>query len=637
MFKDYNLLLENMSEAVLLTDVSGLIMYCNASVFRVTGYDEKDLLNKPISVLNQENDDFIRSDYELDVALKEGRFVSQGWKSKREQGQYWGEMVITPAYDRQGVHRGYCFVLRDISERKKDELQLLQSEERYRLMIEGVKDYSIFMLDPDGNILTWNDGGREISGYLASEIIGKHFSIFYTGQDLANNKPGMELEIAVQNGMYEEEGWRVKKNGSVFWASVVVTALFNQENKLIGFSKVTRDLSDRLENEETLRQSEARYRSLVEQVLDYGIFMMDEKGRIVSWNEGASKIKGYSAQEIIGKYFSIFYPEEDIISGKPANELKVARAEGRYEEEGWRLRKDGSRFWANIIITAVYNTDKALIGFSKVTRDLTERKKNEQLLKDSNLGLQKLANELQTTNFELSLANQELEQFTSIVSHDLQEPIRTIQGFLRLIDAKLDQVHPEDLKVYVAKSARAAKRMKQLIENLLHYSQISKMDIIFEPVLVKEVIDQALQNLKFSTETSDAKIEVNCQVDVVNADPSQLIQLVQNLVSNAMKFVDGRSPDIKISINQEGDFAKFAVSDNGIGMATGDLEKVFEVFKRLHTIKDYPGTGIGLAICKKIAERHQGKIWCESERGSGTIFYFTIYNKQSEAEAHEQI
>jgi len=637
MFNDYNLVLENLGDAVLLLDKSGVITYCNPAVLPVTGYEAGELLGKSISVLGEEKDNFIKSDYELDVAFKNGSFVTQGWKLNKEQERFWGEVNMTSAYDQDGLHIGFCCVLRDISERKQDELQLLQSEERYRLMIEGVRDYSIFMLDAKGYIVTWNDGGRVISGYSASEIIGRHFSIFYTGQDLANNKPGMELETAVQNGMYEEEGWRVKKNGSVFWASVVVTALFSQENKLIGFSKVTRDLSDRLENEETLRQSEARYRSLVEQVLDYGIFMLDEKGRIVSWNEGASKIKGYSAQEIIGKYFSIFYPEEDIISGKPANELKVARAEGRYEEEGWRLRKDGSRFWANIIITAVYNTEKVLIGFSKVTRDLTERKKSEQLLKDSNLGLQKLANELRTTNVELSMANQELEQFTSIVSHDLQEPIRTIQGFLRLIDMKLDVTQQQDLKTYVGKSIRAADRMKQLIENLLHYSQISKMNIIFEPVNIREIIDQALQNLKYSVDATGAKINVDYQTEFVQADQSQLVQIIQNLVSNALKFIDGKTPEIQIAVEREGQFVKFSVSDNGIGMAEGDLEKVFEVFKRLHTLKDYPGTGIGLAICKKIAERHQGKIWCKSERGEGTTFYFTIYHNESETNDHEEI
>ena len=196
-------------------------------------------------------------------------------------------------------------------------------------MVESVRDYAIFMLDTRGNILSWNDGARRTKGYSANEIIGKHFSTFYTTEDLDSKKPEKELEIAIATGKYEEEGWRVKKNGQVFWANVVITALFDEQNNHIGFSKVTRDLTERKEAQEILRQSEERYRSLVEQVADYGIFMMDEKGRIVSWNEGAKRINGYTATEIIGKYFSIFYPEEDIINNKPTHELRTAPASKR--------------------------------------------------------------------------------------------------------------------------------------------------------------------------------------------------------------------------------------------------------------------------------------------------------------------
>ncbi|RYY66590.1 MAG: PAS domain-containing sensor histidine kinase, partial [Chitinophagaceae bacterium] len=311
----------------------------------------------------------------------------------------------------------------------------------------------------------------------------------------------------------------------------------------IGFSKVTRDLTERRFNEESLRQSEERFRALVEQVIDYGIFLMDEKGRIVSWNEGARRIKGYEAREIIGKYFSIFYLEEDIILGKPAHELKVARQEGKYEEEGWRIRKDGSRFWSSVLITAVYNTDGALIGFSKVTRDLTERKESERALRDAYERYRALAEELRVTNHELMYANGELEQFTSIVSHDLQEPIRTIKSFLQLIEAKLPEAATEDLRQYINKSIGAADRMRELIRNL--------------------------------------------QV-------------------------------------------RFSVTDDGIGIADGDLNKVFEIFRRLNTEKKYPGTGIGLAICKKIVDRHNGRIWPESEPGKGTTFHFTINQENTE-------
>jgi PAS domain S-box-containing protein len=624
MFDNYHLLLLNIKEGILMLDKNGYITYCNPAITAMSGFTDEELIGQPIHALNDGNDDGIQSDYELDVAHKSGKFVSQGWRVRKGGDRYWGELNVSPAYGKAGIHLGYCCVLRDTTERKNNEIKILQSEERYRLMVEGVTGYSIFMLDPNGYILTWNDGARHMTGYLADEIIGKHFSVFYRGEDLLGDKPETELRVAVQDGMYMEEGWRAKKNGSVFWASVVLTPLFNQENKLIGYSKVTRDLTERLQNEKLLRQSEARYRSLVEQVIDYGIFMMDEKGRIVSWNEGARRIKGYSSEEIIGKYFTIFYPQEDIIGGKPSNELKIARAEGRYEEEGWRLRKDGSRFWANIIITAVYNSNKILVGYSKVTRDLTEKKRGERLLKESNLGLQMLANELQKTNAELSYANQELEQFTSIVSHDLKEPIRTLQSFLLLMDLRLDADSQQELKAYVGKSRAAADRMKMLIENLLHYSQISKIHITRESVEIGELIDLALQNLRGAIDESGATISVSTEVQSIQGDRSQLVQLIQNLAGNAIKFVDGTTAKIQISVTRHNQEVQFAVSDNGIGISLEDRNKIFEVFRRLHTVKDYPGTGMGLAICKKIIERHKGKIWCESQVGIGTTFYFTI-------------
>jgi len=352
--------------------------------------------------------------------------------------------------------------------------------------------------------------------------------------------------------------------------------------------------------------------------------MIDEKGRIISWNEGAKKIKGYEETEIIGKYFSIFYPEEDVLNGKPGLELKIARTEGKYEEEGWRVRKDGTLFWASVVITAVYNNHGIHIGFSKVTRDLTERKKSERALRESYERYRLLANELRVTNTELSYANQELEQFTSIVSHDLQEPIRSIKSFLQLINIKLNNQQNEELKLYIEKAISSADRMKQLIQNLLHYSQLGKAQLVEEKINVDELISEAIQNVRTSAEKSNAQITVENDIKIVEGDRVQLVQLIQNLLSNALKFTDSASPKVKISGFHENGHVKFSVSDNGIGIAETDLNKVFEIFRRLHTKKLYPGTGIGLAICKKIVDRHGGRIWPESKPGKGTTFYFTL-------------
>lgn len=624
MFTQYHQFFDDLREAFVLLDKDGFIQYANLEATTLMGYDPDELNNNHLSLFYKNKQDSTKAEYELKQALKRGKFVVEGWKTRKDNSTFWAEMSLSTLRAPEDQSAGYCCLLRNVTARKERELDLRESEERFRLMVEGVRDYSIFMLDPRGYIVTWNDGAKKMKGYMSYEIIGKHFSVFYTSADLESDKPGRELKTAIETGKYEEEGWRVRKNGSVFWVYVVLTSLYNERNELIGFSKVTRDLTERKENEENLRQSEERYRSLVEQVTDYGIFMLDEKGRIISWNEGAKKMKGYMPDEIIGKYFSIFYPEEDIISGKPAHELKVARNVGKYEEEGWRIRKDGSSFWANVVITAVYKHDGALLGYSKVTRDLTERMSSERALRESYELSRKLNEKLSLTNQELTLANQELEQFNSIVSHDLQEPVRTIKSFLLLMDMKLEEKRTEDFKSYLGKSILAANRMKELIQNLLQYAQVGRPNLRESTVKVDELISQAMQNIRSAVDSSGAEIVIDNEVDSVYGDSIQLVQLLQNLLSNALKFTDSVEPRVSIRVFRENGHTKFAVQDKGIGIAQEDIGKVFEIFKRLNTEKDYPGTGIGLSICKKIVDRHGGRIWFESEKGLGTTFYFTL-------------
>ncbi|MET7460836.1 PAS domain S-box protein [Nonomuraea sp. NPDC005501] len=250
----------------------------------------------------------------------------------------------------------------------------------YRLLVQNVVDYAIFMLDPRGRIVSWNAGAERIKGYRAEEIIGRHFSVFYPPEDVAAGKPAHGLVVAAAEGRLEDEGWRVRADGTRFWANVVITALYDDTGELRGFGKVTRDMTERRIAERALRESEERFRLIVQNVVDYAIFMLDPQGRIVSWNAGAQRIKGYRAEEIIGRHFSAFYPPEDVAAGKPARELVVAAAEGRLEDEGWRVRADGTRFWANVVITALYDDTGELRGFGKVTRDMTERRTAERAL-----------------------------------------------------------------------------------------------------------------------------------------------------------------------------------------------------------------------------------------------------------------
>ncbi|MDR6805117.1 PAS domain S-box-containing protein [Dyadobacter sp. BE34] len=494
----------------------------------------------------------------------------------------------------------------------------LNSNLIFRNLAEG-----IFLLDKTGRITTCNAAASAITGYNEAEIAGKPFRVIDDCQDdpitLSN-----ELDEALKKKKCVAEGWKLRKDRTRYWAEISYSPLFDDSEGLVGYCALLRDITEQKNKQFDLLESEQRYRLMVEQVGDYGIFMLDTKGCIVSWNEGARRIKGYSADDVIGKYFAIFYPEEDILNGKPAWELKVARSTGKYEEEGWRLRKDGSRFWANVVITAVYDAEGRLSGFSKVTRDLTERKMNEQALRESSDKYRQLAQELSVANSELSSVNRELEQFTAIVSHDLKEPVRTVRSFLYLMDQHVDQQKFDLLKLSIGKGIRAAQRMHELIDSLLHYSQVSKVGLQHQKLNVEDMIAEAIQNLNDAVEQSRAQIRVDTGVAFIYGDRVQLVQLFQNLLGNALKFTNGREPEVAVKSWLEDGCVRFVVEDNGIGISPENLDKIFEIFRRLHFASQYPGNGVGLAVCKKVVERHRGKIWAESAHGKGASFHIML-------------
>ena len=407
---------------------------------------------------------------------------------------------------------------------------VLQGGDPFRLLVDGVKDYAIFILDTEGYIATWNLGAETIKGYKSDEIIGKHFSIFYPEEEIQLDKPGYELKVAAEVGRFEDEGWRIRKDGSRFWANVVITALKDKEGILRGFGKVTRDLTDRKRTEEGLRRSEERFRLLIEGVKDYAIFMIDPRGYIESWNMGAEKIKGYKADEIIGKHFSIFYPEEEIQRDKPGYELKVAAEVGRFEDEGWRIRKDGSRFWANVVITALRDKEGTLRGFGKVTRDLTDRKQAEE-------ERLKLARE-QVTRAEAEAANRAKDEFLATVSHELRTPLNAIVGWGRMIrNTKMDEkglAHALDI------IERNAKLQAQLIDDLLDVSRIisGKLRLTVMPVELPPVIEAALDVIRPAAEAKNIRLQVmlDSNAGLVSGDPDRLQQVIWNLLSNAVKF-----------------------------------------------------------------------------------------------------
>ena len=481
-------------------------------------------------------------------------------------------------------------------------------EENYHLLVESITDYAIFMVDRAGFISTWNVGAERSKGYKEEEILGKHFSILFLPEDREKGKPQEELKQALITGRYEEEGWRLRKDGTRFWSNVIVTPVYNELKEHIGFAKITRDLTER-------RRSEELYLLLVKQVKEYAIFMMDPEGNVVTWNEGAERIKQYAAHEIIGKNFSNFYLPEDRAANRPANSLQVAMRNGKYEEEGWRIRKDGSTFWASVVITPVY-TDRH-IGFAKVTRDLTRRRELETLSR---------------ANIILETTNKELEKFAFTASHDLKEPLRKISTYCSLLLRDEAATGSGKQKENLGKIISTTKRMDVMIEDILNFATLNNKQH-FESYNLNNIVSDTKELLEQSIKEKQAVINYS---DLPNAViiPAQMRQLMQNVISNAIKFSRNGVPPVidithqfikKESIDTSGlwpshEYLKITIRDNGIGFDQQYAERIFNLFDRLHSKSTYEGSGLGLAICKKIAENHGGMMYAKSNPGDGAEF-----------------
>jgi PAS domain S-box-containing protein len=378
--EDARLLIESVSDyAIFMLDTTGHVATWNLGAEQIKGYSANEIIGQHFAKFYLQADiDAGKPANELRVAAEVGRVEDEGWRIRKDGSRFWASVVITALRDSTGALRGFAKVTRDLTQRRAVEEQLRRSEQRFHHLVDAVADYAIFMLEPTGRVATWNVGARRIKGYEEHEIIGAHFSSFYTPEDRASGKPERILETVRREGRYEEEGWRVRKDGSRFWASVGITALRDANNELLGFAKVTRDLTERRGASEALRQSEERFRLLVESVEDCAIYMLDPDGNVSTWNAGAQQIKGYKADEIIGQHFSLFFTPEQRQSGAPQRELSIATTEARFQEEGWRVRKDGSHFWANVVLTAIRDANGELVGFAKVTRDLTLTRAAEQ-------------------------------------------------------------------------------------------------------------------------------------------------------------------------------------------------------------------------------------------------------------------
>jgi PAS domain S-box-containing protein len=505
--------------------------------------------------------------------------------------------------DKHGVVTCVVGVNTDITERKEAEARFLESEERFRILVEGVQDYAIFTLGPGGEVVSWNAGAERIKGYKADEIIGQNFSRFYLQQDIDQGRPEEELRVAAASGRSEIEHWRVRKDGSRFWANVVITAARDSSGQLLGFSEISRDISER-------KETEAKYRGLLEAAPD-AMVVVNAAGKIVLLNVQAEKQFGYRRDELLGQMVGSIIPagfaERLIADGTRTAAEALAQHIGTGIELTAR-RKDGSDFPIEIMLSPLESTEGILV--TAAIRDITERKKSEQ-------HLVKMVRELKRSN-------DELQQFAYVASHDLQEPLRMVASYTQLLSKRYKGRLDSEADEFIAYAVDGSNRMQGLIEDLLTYSRAGTNGKALHEVSSEKALREALANLRATIQESGALV-THDSLPAITTDDAQLALVFQNLVGNAIKYHSAELPRVHVSATQNGGKEWiFSVRDNGLGIDSRYFERIFVLFQRLHGREEFKGTGIGLTICKKIVERLGGRIWVESQLEKGSTFYFAL-------------
>ena len=496
--------------------------------------------------------------------------------------------------------------------RMDDEADGASRDVSFKLLVQSIVDYAIYMLDPEGYVTSWNAGAERIKGFQTHEIVGRHFSQFYTDEDRDEGVPQRVLETARREGKFVGEGWRVRKDGTRFWASVVVDAIKDDAGKLIGFAKITRDMTEQRDAQHALIEAERRFRILVQGVTDYAIYMLDPDGRVTNWNAGAARIKGYSPDEIVGEHFSRFYTTEDFGAGVPEHALKTARETGRYEAEGWRVRKDGTRFWASVVIDAIRGDDGELIGFAKITRDMTEKRETQLRLEESREQLFR------------SQKMEALGQLTGGLAHDFNNLLTAILGATELASRNID--NHEKVKRMLDGVRGSAQRGASLTKQLLAFARAQPLAI--SQIDLRQFFSDVTQLVRPSLR-SDIEVvtEISDQLWPVDADPGALELAILNLAFNARDAMKGGGT-LKISAHNvvlggepeglKGEHVAVTVSDTGEGMSKEVKERVFEPF---FTTKSFgEGTGLGLSQVFGFTKQIGGAITVESAPDQGAAF-----------------
>ena len=494
--------------------------------------------------------------------------------------------------------------------------------DRYRLLVDAIADYAIFMLDLQGRVVSWNPGAQRFKGYTTDEILGEHFSRFYPPEDVATDLPARALRTAAMDGRFEHEGWRVRKDGSRFWAHVIIEPILAPNGgDLLGYAKVTRDLTERKRSDAKLREAEERFRFLVQGVTDYAIYTLDPTGLVTNWNTGAQRIKGYAPEEILGQSFSRFYTPEDIAAGGPELALTTARETGRFEQEGIRVRKDGTRFMANIVIDAMRNDMGELIGFAKVTRDITERQRAAELLARTNAELQH------------SQKMEAIGRLTGGIAHDFNNLLMAITGSLELVRTRIPQ-EPATARL-IDNAMQAALRGASLTQRMLAFAR--KQALAPETLGLAGLVDDMLDLLSRSLGPSiEIVTDFPPDLPAVLIDANQLELAILNLAVNSKDAMpDGGT--LRVAAREQhvtdrpdlapGHYVSLSITDNGTGM---DAETLAHATEPFFTTKGVgKGTGLGLAMVRGLTEQSGGTTTLESRVGGGTTV--TLWVPVSEA------
>jgi PAS domain S-box-containing protein len=484
-------------------------------------------------------------------------------------------------------------------------------EGRYRMLVDAVTDYAIYMLDADGIVTSWNPGAKRCKGYEEAEILGESFSKFYTDEDRKSGLPWRALETAEREGKFESEGWRVRKDGTRFWAYVVIDPIRDQAGNLIGFAKVTRDLTERMKAETALRASQEQFRLLVQGVTDYAICMLSPEGNVSSWNAGAQRIKGYAPEEIIGRHFSTFYTEEDQKSNLPERALEMAKREGRYEKEGWRVRNDGTKFWANVVVDTIRNFDGSLLGFAKITRDITERMNAQRALDEAREAL------IQAQKMEA------IGHLTGGIAHDFNNLLMAIQGSLELLQRRLPKDDPKIAQL-LENAVQGAQRGTALTQRMLAFARRQELKLV--ALDVPELVRGMTELLQTSLGPS-SHIETHFPIRLAkaSADPHQLELALLNLAMNARDAMPKGGAIVIGAMErtmtgepglESGHYISVTVTDTGTGMDEATLKRALEPFFTTKGIGK--GTGLGLPMVHGMAQQSGGKLVLTSKPGLGT-------------------